>query len=486
MKFSQRHILLRIGLFGVILLLTALIVPIRPSSAQDAMHTPTDTRTPTLTRTPRPSKTPTNTPTPQPSMVILGTYSTPVNTPVTPIPPPAPTPVSSGDDVVTVMLLGSDNLTPGIVSGTDTDILLSIDRTTGTASMISLSYDIFVYAPNHTMLKLDEVWVTGEKDGPDGGANLMKATMLYNFGIKVDFYAHVNFYAFQQIIAQLGGLNISVDCAIQGHRLKSPSLDAFKADSYELYTLPIGWDHLNPYMALWYVRSRGSSSDIDRGRREMEVLRAIWQQAKGAGLLSQVVGLWPQAQKLVQTDLSLQDVLGLVPFALNLDPSNIQRIVVPLNAGFTIWYTPDKGEYTLLMNSDVWRKAIQDFATPPSANRLSGESPTVAIAAAPLSAGYDRVAADDLAWAGFSTQLIGSQGLTNRDATILYDYTGNAKPSSRQALIQTLRIAKSNVIDQPDPNRSVDFRVEMGKDYGKSCLYALPKEYQDVIPTAHP
>ena len=44
---------------------------------------------------------------------------------------------------------------------------------------------------------------------------------------------------------------------IQGHRLKSPTLDATKADSYELYTLPIGYQHLDPYMALWYVRSRG-------------------------------------------------------------------------------------------------------------------------------------------------------------------------------------------------------------------------------------
>jgi len=183
---------------------------------------------------------------------------------------------------------------------------------------------------------------------------------------------------------------------------------------------------------------------------------------------------------LVQTDLGLQDVLGLVPFALSLDPANIQRVVVPLSTGYTVWYTPDKGEYTLIMKPDVWHKALEDFAIPPTANRLQNENPTVAIGAAPPIAGYDRVAADDLAWQGFATQVIGSQGVTNRDETTIYDYTGNAKPSSRAALMKTLRVDNSAFIDQPDPNRTVDFRVEMGHSYGRSCLYSLPAEYQDT------
>jgi len=82
---------------------------------------------------------------------------------------------------------------------------------------------------------------------------------------------------------------------------------------------------------------------------------------------------------------------------------------------------------------------------------------------------------------------LGAETISNRDQTIVYDYTGNAKPSSREALRQALRIDKSAIVDKPDPNRTVDFRVEMGRDYGRSCLYKLPPEYQDGgTATPHP
>jgi len=484
----------RSALLTVLLTAVLLLMADRPGYAQgesSATPPPTNTlrptHTPPATRTVSPTRTPTVTATLVPTMVIMGTYQTPVASPMTPIPPPAPVPAASADDIVTIMLLGSDNLTPGVVSNTDSLILVAVDRTASTVSMMHLARDTFVYAPGHTMMKLNQVMITGDKDGPGEGGKLMKATILYNFGVKVDFYAHLNFYGFQQVIFQLGGLDVSVNCAIQGHRLKSPKMDAFKADSYELFTMPIGYQKLDPYMALWYVRSRGSSSDIDRGRRQMDVLRAIWHQAKGAGLLTQITQLWPEAQKLVETDMTLQDVLGLAPTALTLDPDKIQHLNVDLTKGYKIWYTPDKGEYALLMNRDVWQKAMQDFLTPPTANRLGGENPVVAIGAALPLKGFDQVAADELAWDGFSTQLLGAETISNRDQTIVYDYTGNAKPSSREALRQALRIDKSAIVDKPDPNRTVDFRVEMGRDYGRSCLYKLPPEYQDGgTATPHP
>jgi LCP family protein required for cell wall assembly len=419
-------------------------------------------------------------------MVIMGTYETPSIPPITAIPPAAPTPVASGDDIVTVLLLGSDTITPGAVARTDVIILLAIDRTTNTVSMIHLPRDIVVYAPNYTMAKINTIMNYGNVTyGPGGGAKLIKETIQYNFGIKVDFYARVDFMNFQDIIAKLGGLDISVDCAIQGHRLKPPyNLDVTLPESYELYTMPVGYRHLDPYMALWYVRSRGSSSDFQRGQRQMDVLRAMWRQAKSAGLLAQVTELWPEAQKLAETDMTLQDVLGLLPVAASVDPVNIQRINVGQDA-FTQWYTSDTGSYALLPKFDVWKTIIQNFVMPPPVNRLGGEAPTVEVGA-PLSVkGYEQVATDRLSWEGFAAKSIGQEGVVNRTATVIIDYTGNAKPNSRAALMKILRVKAPNVIDKPDPNRTVDFRVEMGRDYGQ-CIYALPPEFQDAPATPTP
>ncbi|MHB8625007.1 MAG: LCP family protein [Aggregatilineales bacterium] len=410
--------------------------------------------------------------TPWPTMPIIGTYTTPIKTPPIPIPPAMPTPKPSGDDIVVVMLLGSDTITPGAASRTDVIVLVAIDRTVGSVTMMQLPRDLYVYIPNHSMDKINTIMNTGNVDGgTGGGAKLLADTLLYNFGIKVDFYAHVNFVEFQDLIGKLGGLDISVDCAIQDFRLKSPTLNYNDPNSWELYTLPMGFRHLDPYMSLWYVRTRASSSDFDRGRREMDVLRAIWREAKGAGLLNQVTTLWPEAQKIVETDMSLQDILGFVPAALSLQPEHIQRIQLQLYKDFTVG--KNLGYYALVPNRDAFQTAVQNFVLPPPQNRLNGEAPTVQIGAALPLHGLDQVAADRLAWDGFASNVIGTEGVVNRAATVIYDYTGNAKPSSLQTMMKELRVPAGDVIQQPDPNRTVDFRVEIGHDYA-NCLYALP------------
>jgi LCP family protein required for cell wall assembly len=427
---------------------------------------------PALANTVSPQTALRGTDTPWPTMPIIGTYVTPAKTPPIPIPPPMPTPKSSGDDVVVVMLLGSDTITAGAASRTDVIVLVAIDRTVGSVTMLQIPRDLYVYIPNHSMDKINTVMNTGNVDGgTGGGAKLIADTILYNFGIKVDFYAHVNFVEFQDLIAKLGGLDISVDCAIQDFRLKSPTLEYNDPKSWELYTLPMGYRHLDPYMALWYVRTRASSSDFDRGRREIDVLRAIWREAKGAGLLNQVTTLWPEAQQIVETDMSLQDILGFVPTALSLQPEHIQRIQLQLYKDFTVGN--NLGYYALIPKRDAFQTAAQNFVLPPPQNRLNGEAPTVQIGAALPLHGLDQVAADRLAWDGFASTVIGTEGIVNRAATVIYDYTGNAKPSSLQTMMKDLRVPAADVIQQPDPNRTVDFRVEIGHDYA-NCMYSLP------------
>jgi polyisoprenyl-teichoic acid--peptidoglycan teichoic acid transferase len=461
-----------------------------PTRTPTYTRTPTDTRTPTLTRTPTntrtptPTRTPTRTPTVPPTLVILGTYETPAQTPVTAIPMSMSSPIPSGDDVVNVLLLGSDTIEAGKAARTDVIILLAVNRTAQTVTMMHIPRDLFVYVPNYTMAKINTIVSYGnERYGPGGGAKLMKDTLQYNTGLKIDFYARVDFVSFQNLIAKLGGLDLSVDCAVQGNRLKSPDLDITKEENYEVYTMPIGHHRLSPYMALWYVRSRGSSSDFDRGRRQMDVLRAIWRQARQAGLFAQVTSLWPEVQKFIETDMTLTDILGLVPTGLAVDPEKIQRIDLTPNVHFKNWYTSDTGAYALLPVADAWKKAMQNFILPPPQNRLGAESPTVAVGAAQPLKGYDKVAADRLSWEGFAARAIGTEGVVMRDLTVIYDYTGNSKPASLQTMMKALRVDKNAVIQKPDPNRTVDFRVEMGRSYGRSCFYALPADAQ---PTPEP
>jgi len=442
-------------------------------------NTPRVMATPSLPpmATEYPLETPRPSPTPRPTWVIEGTYTPPAKPPVTAIPIRIERPTTT-DDVVTVLLLGSDTTEPNYISRTDLMVVVAINRTAGTVTMLHLPRDLMVYAPNDTMRKLNTVAAQGiAMYGAGGAGRLMKETLDYNFGIKVDFYARVGFEQFKTIIGALGGLNITVDCGIQGNRLINPDdeqQDLNDPANYEVYTMSIGKYTLSPYMALWYVRARGSTSDMDRGRRQIEVLRAMWRQSRDAGLLTQLTVLWPELQKIVETDMTLADVLGIAPLALSIDPVNIQRIFVVQNVHFTQWYTADTGSFSWLPKREAWLDVAKNLITPPR-NRLSTETPRVAIRAATGWEGYAETAGDRLSWEGFAVSYPKDQEVAKRDFTVLIDYTGGAKPDSLETIRKALRLGEAQIATRPDPNAATDFEVIIGRDYMSSCLYTLPQ-----------
>ncbi|MCL4236797.1 MAG: LCP family protein [Anaerolineae bacterium] len=426
------------------------------------------TATPTFT--PTPTLTPTITITPTPTYVIEGTYAVPVLTPIVPIPERVPL-LDTDPDVVNFLLLGSDT-SGGGVGRTDVVIIVSVNKRVGSVAMWHVPRDLLVYIPNHTMERINLAFALGESSGfPGGGFGLMQETILYNFGMEIEHFARVDFDDFMRIVKELGGLQISVDCAIADWRLKSPELDQAVEDNWEYYTLPIGRQQLDPYMALWYVRSRMSTSDLDRGRRQIDALRAMWYQAREQGLFSQVTQLWPEAVEVVQTDMTLTDVLAMVPLAVSLDMSSIARYAGTRGVHYIPFRTPDDGRDVTLPNRDTLVPLIQDFLTPPTANRLGRGTVNVVVQdASGYGIGFDRVAVDRLAWEGFAASIDSSRAERPRDLSLIYDYTGQTKGSALDDLRRVLRVGEGQVVVQPDPNRTADFRVEIGGAYN-SCVY---------------
>ncbi|NDJ78283.1 MAG: LCP family protein [Chloroflexi bacterium] len=411
--------------------------------------------------------------TPTGTSVLASSYTPPATPPVVPIPPRVDL-LEDADHIVNILVIGSDTTgeTPG---RTDTLILVSINREAGSVAMWHVPRDLFVYIPDYTMERINVAFEVGYYRGyPGGGYGLLKETFLYNFGIEVDFYAHVNFYSFQRLVEELGGLVISVDCAIQDWRLQDGA-DPTLGDSYELFTLPVGRHRLTPDLALWYVRSRFSSNDLDRGRRQMDVLRAMWLQARELGLLSQVTELWPALTEAVTTDMTMVDALELVPLALSLDPGDVARYGGREGVHFRRTFTPGDGRDVLLPNRDALLPLLRDFLTPPTSNRVQRQGATVEVVdAAWYGLGFDVVAADRLAWEGFRVTPTGPGGEVRRELTVIYDYTGWSKGNPVTDLQAILRVDDAHVIRQPDPNRAVDFRVEIGTAYN-TCIYtALP------------
>jgi anionic cell wall polymer biosynthesis LytR-Cps2A-Psr (LCP) family protein len=94
--------------------------------------------------------------------------------------------------------------------------------------------------------------------------------------------------------------------------------------------IPFGNNLMNGQTALWYVRSRHSSSDFDRTRRAQEVIIAIFQKAMSLDALSRGPELYGLFQNSVDTDIDVGTVLELLPLGSKLvsDPSLIRRFAI--------------------------------------------------------------------------------------------------------------------------------------------------------------
>jgi len=412
----------------------------------------------------------------------------PTPTPIIPIPEPVE-PLETDDAIQNILLLGADTSTSQMPR-TDVMIVVSINRRVGSVALWHVPRDLFVYIPGATVDRINLVYQIGARDGgPDGAFQLLRETFLYNFGLPIDHYAMVNFTDFERIITLMGGLTISVDCALRDWRLIDPTLDPSQEENWELFTLPIGRRTLSPDMALWYVRSRQSTSDFDRGRRQMDVLRAMWQQARAEGLFEQLTTLGPELLEIVETDMSLADLTGYVPLALSLEPSQIARYSGSPGVEYRPFLTPDDGRMVQLPVRDELLRLLRDFLTPPTENRLSRAAVSVEIVdASYLYAGFADVAADRLAWAGYAPRVVEGETPVRREGSVIYDYTGLSKGSPLEELLELLRMDETQVIRQPDPNRTVDYRVEIGERYN-ACV--LADNFQEAgvpgpAPTATP
>ncbi|MCS7011379.1 MAG: LCP family protein [Anaerolineales bacterium] len=279
----------------------------------------------TVTRTPfEPQDPPTPTPSPLP----------PTPTPVpTATRPPAPTaaPISSSGSI-SILLLGSDQR-PGRGDFRTDVFLLLIIRPDSSLALVSFPRDLYVYMP--ALGKKERINAAYEF----GGFSLVSQTLQYNFGFRPDYFVLTNFSGFRSIVDSLGGIDVQVGKELTDARSGYP----------DGYTVPVGIIHMDGETALWYVRSRKTTSDFDRLRRAQEVIIAIGQKLLTLQGLTRIPELYQTYKASVVTNLTLEDVLTLAPRLQGVNPNQVERYAItpPL---VTNWNDPVDGRFLLLPN----------------------------------------------------------------------------------------------------------------------------------------
>ena len=265
----------------------------------------------------------------------------PENTPTS----PAQTPIPYIDGQVRIMILGSD-WRPNSGSRTDVMMLLSINPKDGTATVLSFPRDLYVFIPGHG--GYDRINTPmGYGDFP-----MLQDTLEYNFGVRPDYYILTNFQGFVGIINSLDGIYVNVG--------------AYLTDACDLPQGVGGYCSVSPgltYMdgatALWYVRSRYSSSDLDRTRRAQEVMLGLFNRLMSFNAILRIPDLYRQYQNSVVTDLGVDDILPLVPVASQIlnDTSLLRRYAIGYGE-VTPYVVPDTGAQVLLPNYELIHEII--------------------------------------------------------------------------------------------------------------------------------
>lgn len=390
--------------------------------------------------------------TPLPTAAILST------------PPQAqgtPPPLLEAPDVITFLLLGSD-LRSGASYRTDTLVIAIVRPHEGQVALVSIPRDLWVNIPTAGMNRINTAYQSGELSGyPGGGAALLRDTIRENLGLEIDHTAMVDFDGFRRIVNTLGGIDVPVACSYTDWRLRDPALDPYDENNWTLFTTGQGLIHMDGDYALWYARSRSKSNDFDRGRRQQEVLRALYAQALRTDVLSRLPQLYADFRSTIRTDVGLNDLLQLAPLALHLTNADIRSYYIAGDL-VTPWTTPG-GAYVLLPNTPLIQEMLQR-ALSPSPRQQERQTWRVEVRNGTPNAGWDALAAERLNYAGYETLLRASD---QRDyaQTLLYDLTPDQDRARSASLLAVLGLPASALVSVPSPGADSAYVLILGLDY---------------------
>ena len=447
------------------------IVALLPTAASQPFLT---TAVPTTTVNPSPEAiaplpaTITNTAVPTATIRPYPTLDYAAATPATAVPAPV-RPFPKAEHITNIVLLGNDvKYAQG--GRTDSIIIVSINRQTKTAVLLTLPRDLYVVIPGWKMTRINLALPHGHGVAyPGGGGGLIKDTIEYNLGIPIDYYARIGFDGFQQVVDVLGGVEIVNSCPLTDWRLSALDLDPEVEENWEQFTLESGVHQVDGDLALWYVRSRRTTNDFERGQRQQQLLRAMFDKGLSLNMLPELPHLWQTYQETIETDISLPLLLELAALAPTVQKNGIQHLAL---AGENVraWREPGSGAAVQLLQWPEASATLARVMQPPVLNRANQPPLTVEVVTDdPI---MYRQMAHNLAWYGFVP--VQSQPDEPLPAHTHIEYFAPNRKSSYDWLLSWLfHRQPDDVLLTPEASGTINhYRVTLGAD-ANPCLSQL-------------
>lgn len=196
-------------------------------------------------------------------------------------------------------------------SRSDALILATFNKEQKSIKMLSIPRDSYVYIPAKGVeTKINAAHAAG---GP-------KATMdtLENLlDIPVDYYVRMNFNAFTEVVDTLGGIEANVPY---------PITESDSGDHKGAIHLEPGLQTLNGEQALALARTRKHDSDIQRGERQQEILKAILKKATSAGAVTKYSSVMEAVGDNMTTNLQFSQLKGFINYMTSDNGVNIETV----------------------------------------------------------------------------------------------------------------------------------------------------------------
>ena len=195
--------------------------------------------------------------------------------------------------VFNIYISGIDTYGPiSTVSRSDVNIIMTVNMNTHKILLTTTPRDAYVKIPGGGADQYDKLTHAGIY-----GVETSEQTLEDLYGIKIDYYARINFTSFLKLIDQLGGVTVHND-------------QAFTQGKFDF---PVGDILMNSEQALGFVRERYNldGGDNDRGKNQEKVISAIVNKLASLKSVSNFTSIVNNLQDSVQTNMSLNTINAL-------------------------------------------------------------------------------------------------------------------------------------------------------------------------------
>ena len=207
---------------------------------------------------------------------------------------------TSFDEPFYMMLIGSDARADDESMGarSDTNIVVRVDPTTNSATLISIPRDTMINIDGYGYCKFNAAY------SYDGAALAIKEANEL-LGVNISHYAEVDFDSLIGLVDTVGGVDVTVD-----QRINDPDADGSVIGQKKII-IEAGEQHMDGETALVFARSRAyADGDFTRTANQRKLIAALAEKILSMPL-AKLPGIVQTAAGSITTDMSVTDLYSL-------------------------------------------------------------------------------------------------------------------------------------------------------------------------------